>query len=106
MEIALKTPFNFDHTLSFLRGFSPMAGEQRASKDTLVKSWIVRGTPVTVTMRQEGSKLVCEHASNADEKVLADRVASFVSADEDLGAFYDIAKRDEHFAPVARKLRG
>jgi DNA-3-methyladenine glycosylase II len=106
MEISLRTPFDFDHTLSFLRGFSPMAGEQRATKDTLVKSWIVRGTPVTVTMKQRGAKLVCEHASNVDETILADRVASFVSADEDLGAFYDIAKRDACFAPVARKLRG
>ena len=106
MEISLRTPFDFDHTLSFLRGFSPMAGEQRATKDTLVKSWIVRGTPVTVTMKQRGTKLVCEHESRVDETVLAERVASFVSADEDLGEFYDIAKRDEHFAPVARKLRG
>ena len=29
-----------------------------------------------------------------------------MSADEDLGGLYEIAKRDEAFAPVAKKLRG
>lgn len=106
MDIALQEPFVFRHTLDFLRAFSPMAGEQKLGKDTLVKSWIVRGKPVTVTMKQEGDRLRCEVDAKVDEKVLAGKVASFLSADEELGDFYEIAKRDEAFAPVAKKLRG
>jgi hypothetical protein len=41
MDIALQKPFVFQHTLDFLRAFSPMAGEQKLGKDTLVKAWIV-----------------------------------------------------------------
>lgn len=109
MEISLRDPFDFSLTLRFLRAFSPMAGEQRASKDSLVKSWIVRETPVTVTMKQEGARLACSLDEPVDaetEAALAVRVASFVSADEDLGEFYELAARDERFAPVAKKLRG
>jgi DNA-3-methyladenine glycosylase II len=106
MDIALQKPFVFEHTLGFLRGFSPMAGEQKLGKDTLVKSWIVRGKPATVTMKQEGDHLRCEVDADVDEEILERRVAAFVSADEDLSEFYEIAKKDEAFAPVAKKLRG
>jgi DNA-3-methyladenine glycosylase II len=109
MDISLRDPFDFGHTLRFLHAFSPMAGEQRVSSDTLVKSWIVRETPVTVTMRQEGTRLRLALDKRLDaetDAALAERVASFVSADEDLSGFYDLASRDEQFAPVAKKLRG
>ncbi len=109
MHISLRAPFEFAHTLSFLRGFSPMAGDQRLTKNTLTKSWIVRGTPVTVTMKQEGARLACDLDRAIDDEtrgLLCDRVASFVSADEDLGDFYEMAARDRAFAPVAKKLRG
>lgn len=106
MHISLREPFDFSHTLHFLHAFSPMAGEQRVVEDTLVKSWIVRDTPVTVTMKQEGARLRCDLDARVDEDALADRVASFVSADEDLTEFYELAKRDPQFAPVAKKLRG
>jgi len=109
MEISLREPFDFSHTLKFLRAFSPMAGEQRVSADALVKSWVVRETPVTVTMRQRGARLACaldRELDAATEAALADRVASFVSAGEDLAEFYALASRDARFAPVTRRLRG
>ncbi len=68
MEISLRAPFS--HTLSFLRGFSPMAGDQRLGKDTLTKSWLVRGTR-TVTMTQEGARLACAPAEVETEYALA-----------------------------------
>ncbi len=106
MDIALQAPFVFQHTLDFLRAFSPMAGEQKLGKETLVKSWIVRGKPATVTMKQDGDRLHCAVDAKVDEEILADKVASFVSADERLDELYEIAERDEAFAPVAKKLRG
>src|SRR5260221_12243223 len=107
MDIALQAPFVFKHTLDFLRGFSPMAGDQKLGKDTLVKSWIVRGKPVTVTMKQDGSRLRCDHdAKGVDEEILADRVASFITANEDLGTVYAIEKRDEAFATAGKELGG
>ncbi len=109
MEISLREPFDFSLTLGFLRAFSPMAGEQRVSGDALTKSWMVGETAVAVTMKQRGARLSCALDKRLDAKTeaaLADRVASFVSADEDLTELYALASRDEQFAPVAKKLRG
>jgi DNA-3-methyladenine glycosylase II len=109
MEISLREPFDFSLTLGFLRAFSPMAGEQRVSGDALTKSWMVGETAVAVTMKQRGARLSCALDRSLDaksESTLAARVASFVSADEDLSEFYALASRDERFAPVAKKLRG
>jgi len=109
MHIPLRAPFRFTHTLNFLRAFSPMSGEQRIGRDTLVKSWIVRGKPVTVSMKQDGERLTCAFDARLDaatEAALRDRVAAFVSADEDLTELYALAARDERFAPVADKLHG
>jgi DNA-3-methyladenine glycosylase II len=109
MDIPLRAPFDFTHTLGFLRSFSPTAGEQRLTQDTLVKSWIVRGRPVTVSMKQDGERLVCTVDARLDdttESALRDRIAAFVSADEDLTELYALAARDERFAPVAKKLHG
>src|SRR5512143_2918401 len=98
MHIPLRAPFDFTHTLAFLRAFSPMAGEQRITGDTLVKSWIVRGTPVTVSMKQQGERLACAldvRLDGAAAATLRDRVAAFVGADEDLTELYALAARDE-----------
>lgn len=110
-SIRLRTPFDFDLTLAFLRGFGPMAGEQRVTRGELVKSWLVARTPVTVSMRAQRETLACTLSSpkpidGAIEHAICARVASFVSADEDLTDFHFIAARDEPFAPVARRLRG
>ncbi len=110
-SIPVRKPFDFDLTLAFLSKFSPMAGEQRIGRGELAKSWIVSSKPVTVTMRAARDELVCTLASpekidDATEDAVRERVRSFVSADEDLGEFYEIASRDRAFAPVAKTLRG
>ncbi len=106
--IPVRSPFDFRFTLAFLRGFSPMMGEQRVTADTLVKSWIVRRQPITVSICAEKKALTCQHAEvdDATARTVRERVASFVSADENLDPFYEIAARDRAFAPVAKRLRG
>ena len=102
-------PFELGLSLAFLRGFSPMMGEQQVGKDSLVKSWIIERQPVTVTVRAgEGDTLACSASSPkpVDEDAVRRRVAAFLSAGEDLDAFYALAAKDEAFAPVAHRLRG
>jgi DNA-3-methyladenine glycosylase II len=101
-----RAPFDFGLTLAFLRGFSPMMGEQRVSRDALSKSWIVGGEPAHVTLRARGDALACTVETRASVAQVLSRVSSFVSAEENLDAFYAIAARDRAFAPVARRLRG
>jgi len=109
--IPVTSPFDFRFTLAFLRGFSPTMGEQRVAEDVLTKSWIVRGAPVTVTMRAGKNALDVGLASTAPLRAdvveaTRARVSAFVSADEDLDPFYAIAARDRAFAPVAARLNG
>ncbi len=110
--VPVQQPFDFSLTLAFLRGFSPMMGEQRIEGGALTKSWIVGGQPVTVRVEaRERDSLTCHLASPRAitgelENAIATRVRSFLSADEDVEPFYEIARRDQAFAPVARRLRG
>jgi DNA-3-methyladenine glycosylase II len=109
--VPVTQPFDFNLSLAFLRGFSPMMGEQRVTKDTLVKSWIVGKQPITVTMTEGKGGIDCSLASPraVDDDRLATiraRISSFLSAGDDLDGFYALAARDRDFAPVARRLRG
>jgi DNA-3-methyladenine glycosylase II len=109
ISVPVVQPFELGLSLAFLRGFSPMMGEQQVGKDSLVKSWIIERQPVTVTVRAgEGDTLACSASSPkpVDEGAVRRRVAAFLSAGEDLDAFYALAAKDEAFAPVARRLRG
>src|SRR5690242_8342774 len=102
--IPVVEPFDFSLSLEFLRGFGPMAGEQRLADGALTKAWIVRGVPVTATVHDARGGLSCrlEAPQGIDEALAVSRVRSFLSAGEDLADFYAIASRDRAFAPVAR----
>jgi DNA-3-methyladenine glycosylase II len=110
-RLAVTQPFDLALSIEFLRGFSPMTGEQRLDRGTIVKSWLNRGQPIEATLSASKGGVDIALASaqpidRAAEHAIADAATRFLSADEDLAPFYAIAERDAAFAPVARRLRG
>jgi DNA-3-methyladenine glycosylase II len=117
-EIACTAPFELRHSLAFLRHFRPTAGEQTIERGVLGKAIVLAGRPLGVRVFQPrggggalASKLrvalVSEQpVDDATAAAAIDRIAFFLSADEDLAEFYAIAENDGAFADAARRLRG
>jgi DNA-3-methyladenine glycosylase II len=109
-----KPPFDFDKTLDFLRIFAPMEGEQTLGKRALTKAVLVGDQIVIFQIAPGGTAepglsytLFSDVPIGADTRSAAeDRIAFFLSLNDDLEPFYALAEADERFAPVARKLRG
>jgi DNA-3-methyladenine glycosylase II len=113
--IACALPFDFARTLTFLRGFGPMAGEQSIGARELTKALVHEGQTILVRIRPAGTRerpelayeLVSDRPISAEaDGAVARRVAFFLSADEDLTPFTRLASRDRPFAPVAARLVG
>jgi DNA-3-methyladenine glycosylase II len=90
-----------------------MTGEQGVSERALTKALMVDGRTIVfrVSAERGGAGLYYELFSDTllgDE--LADRVAKqisfFLSLDDDLAPFYSIAKEDQKFYPIVKKLVG
>ena len=120
--VPVAAPFDFAHTLAFVSGFSPMAGEQAIGSPSptgpsghLTKALAVDGRAVVFRARPGGDR---EHPFLAVDLLSADalaptsrdgalaRVASYLGATDDLGAFYAAAAADRAFAPLTRWYRG
>ncbi len=108
-------PFDFGKTLDFLDGFTPAMGGHRRDADALTKALAVDGQTVVFRLTSEGEveqpKLTCtlyaETPIKAALKTEAlDRIAYFLSLDDDLCPFYDLAQTDEAFLPVVEALYG
>ena len=111
MHIPVSDPFDFDLTVKFLRGFSPMMGEVAISERALEKTWLHQRQPVTASVRAgEGGLWVDlsspEPIDEGAERAVAERVAFFLGANDELADFHERAERDRAFAPLARRLRG
>jgi DNA-3-methyladenine glycosylase II len=110
-SLAVTQPFDLALSIEFLRGFSPMAGEQQFTRGSIVKSWLHRGQPIEATLSASPRGVDFALTSprqidDAAERAIAEVATRFLSADEDLEPFYALAERDAAFAPVARRLRG
>ncbi|MBO2447505.1 DNA-3-methyladenine glycosylase 2 family protein [Actinomadura barringtoniae] len=104
-------PFDFAHTLRFLSGFRPTAGEQDITDGVLTKALRANGHTVLVRLAQEESGVRCtrhatEEISAATAEAVADRVSFYLSLDDDLGEFYDLGRADPAFAPIIDELYG
>jgi DNA-3-methyladenine glycosylase II len=122
-------PFDFAHTLAFVSGFSPMAGEQTVSAPSpvpdarLTKALSLDGRAVVFRVRPAAASAADgagdpERPSLAVDLFSADalapagrraalaRIASYLGAGDDLDAFYAAAAPDRAFAPLTRKYRG
>jgi DNA-3-methyladenine glycosylase II len=110
-----RPPFDFGLTLEFLRRFEPMAGEQAIAGESLTKALRMNGR--TVVFRVTGAKsdgqdgvafaLISDGPLPAAlRRQIQDRIAFFLSLDDDLEPFYRLAESDPRMAEAVDRLRG
>jgi DNA-3-methyladenine glycosylase II len=113
--LAPRPPFDFAKTLSFLKAFSPTAGEQALADETITKAVTLNGQAVAFELRSTGRleqprlayTLFSERPlSAAEQAAMADRICFFLSLDDDLEPFYAIGRADPPFAPVIERFYG
>ncbi|MPQ97186.1 DNA-3-methyladenine glycosylase 2 family protein [Modestobacter sp. I12A-02628] len=112
LELPATPPFDFAHSLRFVRGFPAMVGEQLTEGDVLTSAVRERGTLAAVRLRAAGGAGVhCELESAqplTDDVVaaLADRLSSYLGLRDDLTEFYALSAGDEPFRQVVSRLYG
>jgi DNA-3-methyladenine glycosylase II len=106
------TPFEFAHSLEFLRGFGPTLGEQ-LTDDVLIKAVRILGRTVLFTVQVGARSGTLRCALSADQPLSAEveaavlsRVRFYLGLDDEVQAFYQLAAVDRAFQPVLRALRG
>jgi DNA-3-methyladenine glycosylase II len=108
-------PFDFAHTLAFVRGFSPMGGEQTVEGDRLTKALAIGGRAVGFRVTAGGNRerpaVAVELPGRGrlpepfERETLA-RIGAYLGTDDDLEAFYAAAADDAAFAPLTTRYRG
>src|SRR5215212_444189 len=108
-------PFDFDKSLDFLGFFAPMEGEQVLAARALAKAVLLDGQIVVFEIAVSGSieqpRLAYtlhsdQPISDAIRLAAEDRIAFFLSLNDDLRPFYAIGLDDQLFAPVIQRLYG
>lgn len=105
-------PFDFRHTLAFLKDFRPAMGDQQIEGDTLAKAFIIEGHIVLTRLRSTGSigsPALNAHLTSAapiDLDAVQNRLTNWLSLNDDLEPFYAIGRDDPAFAPIIDDLYG
>jgi DNA-3-methyladenine glycosylase II len=108
-------PFNFSKSLEFLSDFSPMQNEQAVKAGTLTKALKVKGKTIAFKVTNKGTienpKLdftTYSQTKITDEiqELIANRISFFLSLQDNLKEFYEIAKKDECIQPAIKKFYG
>src|SRR5438105_3474516 len=108
-------PFDFDRSLEFIDRFGPTQGEQTTDDGVLTKALRASGQTVTFRVRSTGTveeprlsyTLRSDRPLGRAVKAEArHRIARYLSADDDLRLFYDLAHADPKFAPRTEELHG
>lgn len=110
-------PYEFSQSVSFLRGFGPMSGQQEFEGQAVTKAVMIEGKTVVFRVSEgEGanrkSKLRYELFSeepltSSTEKDMVRRIGFLLSLGDDVGRFYAIAKKDDPvFYPLVEKRWG
>ncbi len=114
-SITPKAPFDFAQSLHFLGGFMATSGEQTVTPLSLSKAVYVDGQPIVFRVSSSGTEdapqlgytLFSEQPiSAATAHAAQDRIAFYLSTDDDLTAFYAIGRNDPAFAPLIERLYG
>src|SRR4029077_10510045 len=107
----------FEKTLDFIGDFSPMLGEQTLAPRSLTKTLSYDGQAIAFQLTAQGksdlkhpaldSTLYSAHKLDpAAHQAIVERIRFFLGLDDDLRAFYDLARTDEKFAPVLNRFYG
>jgi DNA-3-methyladenine glycosylase II len=108
-------PFDFSKSLEFLSDFSPMQNEQEVKSSTFTKAVQAKGKTIAFEVADEGTienpKLKFTGYSETkftDEakELVADRINFFLSLQDNLKEFYEIAKKDERIQPAIKQFYG
>lgn len=108
-------PFDFEKSLDFLGLFAPMEGEQTLAARALAKAVLVGGQIVVFEAAAAGSveQPRLEYRLHSDgpiddavRRAAEDRIAFFLSLEDDLRPFYAAGLEDAAFAPLIRRLYG
>jgi len=114
-QVTAVPPFSFAQSLHFLGGFPPTAGEQVFEQQAITKALSIGGRAVVLRLQPadpaDSSTLTytlwsAAPLSAADQAAGADRIAFFLSLNDDLRPFYAIGEADPVFAPIIRQLYG
>lgn len=106
-----RPPYRFEHSAHFLECFLPAAGEQEVRRDFIGKAFRCSGHTVWCELRgakeRVEARLVSERPlpAAATERVLQ-RLAFFLSLDDDLLPFYALAREDPALVPALALLDG
>ena len=111
MILQAKQPFDFQKSLAFAAEFTPALGEQRVDRSVLRKAFEIDGICVLASMHAEEHgvhlHLYADSHLTATQRASAkDRVAFYLSLDDDLQTFYRSASRDREFAPLLEAGHG
>jgi DNA-3-methyladenine glycosylase II len=105
-------PFEFEHSLTYIRGSVLALGEQQAD-DVLRKAVRILGQTVQFTVRASrpaGSLdielLADQPLSEVAHAAALDRIRFYLGLDDDVQAFYRLAASDRAFQPVLEALYG
>jgi DNA-3-methyladenine glycosylase II len=108
-------PFDFEKSLDFIEMFRPMSGEQTLTSRSLSKAVSIHCKPVIFQVNANGSvespaieyQLYGSQPLDAEVQRLAeDRIAFFLSLNDDLRPFYAIGLDDPFMAPLIHKRYG
>ncbi len=114
-QLTATPPFSLAQSLAFLGGFPPTEGEQRFEQQAVTKALSHTGQAVVYRLQAAdpaGSTALAytlwsaTPLSAADQAAVADRIAFFLSLDDDLRPFYAIGNADPVFAPIIEQLYG
>ncbi len=105
LQIAVREPFSFSQTLTFVRRFLPCQEDFVLTASSLTAAVTVAGRPVTFTIREaDGLWLACERA--LDAPALLARASELVGARDDLASFYAAAADDPPMRGLVAELHG
>jgi len=108
-------PFDFSKSLQFLGIFGPTKNEQTVSTHSLTKAISIDGQTVVFQLTSIGTteKPGLEYTlfskdtiTEATENAVTERMAFFLSLQDDLQPFYRIGHDDPDFAPIIEHLYG
>ena len=109
------SPFDFSKPLEFLADFGPMQNEQEVKGSTFTKAVQAKGKTVAFEVAGKGTienpKL--EFTAYSETKftdevkdLVADRISFFLSLQDNLKEFYEIAQKDEYLQSAIKKFYG
>jgi DNA-3-methyladenine glycosylase II len=114
-ELVARPPFDFRQSLRFLRSFAPAQGEVVLDDASLTMATSVAGRAIAFQVisvdscaaPRLGYRLYSTRPIGSDvANAVADRISFFLSLEDDLAPFYELARQDPDFRPVVEELHG